>query len=105
MRMDTPAHPVSPPCSPQDQEHTVRYSISAGLFAVLFFVIRVVLLPIACFYLAYGQRKDAELLGWAGLTCPILVALQFWWFYRILVRVIPMVLGKAPLPGPVKKAA
>ena len=95
---------LTPPPPLQDQEDSVRYSISAGLFAVLFFVLRVVLLPIACFYLAYGQAKDAELLGLARWSCPVLVGLQFWWFYRILVRVVPMVLGTAPPTSPMKKA-
>jgi uncharacterized membrane protein len=73
------------------------------LFALLFFVLRVVLLPIACYFLAYGQAKDAELMGVARYSCPILVVLQLWWFYRIVVRVVPMVLGKAAPPSPIKR--
>ena len=67
------------------------YKVLAALFTVLFLVVRVILLPIASYWLTWGHATDAQLMGWRVVLPPVICALQFYWFKLIAEKVLPLV--------------
>lgn len=77
------------------KKESTAYKMLAALFTLLFLLVRVLLLPVASYWLSWGHAKDAQRMGVRVVLPPILCAMQVYWFGLILVKVFPMAFGGA----------